>query len=192
MPTAYVSFCKPFNADTATGLIKACRETLWDFSDKERAKRNKWDRIRLMMASGGGNVISAFGAYNELKGMPIEIHTMNTGATDSAAIIVFMVGEKRYATPNSAFLFHQMTWSFQAKDDVPLSVVADAARWMTVYQSMMAEAVADNSGGKLTKDRVLEMMMTGTTLTPKEALEVGLIHEIAEAAIPADARWWQV
>ena len=192
MPTAYVSFCKPINPDTATGLIKSCRETLCDFSDKEKTKRNNWDRLRLMISSGGGNVVSAFGAYNELKGMPIEIHTINTGATDSSALMIFMVGRKRYATSKSAFLFHQMTWTFQTKDDVPLSVVADAARYLGVYQGMMADTIAADSEGKLTKERVQQMMMEAAMLTPSEALECGLIHEIVEAAIPADARWWQV
>jgi ATP-dependent protease ClpP protease subunit len=190
LATAYVSFCKPVNVDTATGLIKACRETLFDFSDKDKKKRNHWDKLRLMMSSGGGNVMSAFAAYNELRGMPIEIHTFNTGATDSSALMIFMTGKRRYACARSAFLFHQMTWSFSAKDDLPLSVVSDAARWLKTYQGFMADAIAEDS--KITREECLQMMHEGTTLTAQEALDRGLIHEIAEPAIPADARWWQV
>ncbi len=67
MPTAYISFCRPINFDTATNLVKACRETLCDWADKDKTKKNNWDKLRLMISSGGGNVISAFGAYNELK-----------------------------------------------------------------------------------------------------------------------------
>jgi enoyl-CoA hydratase/carnithine racemase len=36
------------------------------------------------------------------------------------------------------------------------------------------------------------MMDVGTTVTPKEALDLGLVHEIAEAALPREATWWQV
>jgi ATP-dependent protease ClpP protease subunit len=192
MPMAYVSFCKPVNADTISTLLQYCRATLNDYADKEQTKKNNWDRLRLMISSGGGNVAAAFGAYNELRGMPIEIHTINTGATDSAALMIFMTGKKRYATPTSAFLFHQLTWTFSAKDDVPLTVVADAARWLRTYQDMMADAIFTGTGGKLTKDRVSEMMHVGTTVTPHEAKQLGLIDDIVDAAIPADARWWQV
>jgi ATP-dependent protease ClpP protease subunit len=192
MPTAYISFCKPISTETATGLLKACKETLCDWADQQKTRRYEWTQLRMMISSGGGNVVAAFGAYNELKGMPIEIHTINTGATDSSALMIFMAGKKRYATPKSAFLFHQMTWTFQSKDDLPLSVLADAARWLKVYQDMMAETIADGTAGKLTKERVTEMMMAGTTLTPQEARECGLVHDIVEATIPQDARWWQV
>ncbi len=185
MPTVYVSFCKPVNFDTATGLMKACRESLSD-------GQNKWEKLRLMISSGGGNIVAAFGAYNEIKSMPIEVHTLNTGATDSSALMIFMAGKKRYASTKSAFLFHQMSWTFQAKEDVTLSVVADAARWLQVYQDMMAETIADGTSGGLTKQKVLEMMQAGTTLTPGDAKSVGLIHDIVEPLIPRDARWWQV
>jgi ATP-dependent Clp protease, protease subunit len=189
MPMAYVSFCKPVNFDTASTLLNFVRSTL---SHSTNGKASDFDRVRLMISSGGGNLIPAFGAYNEIKSMPIQVHTMNTGATDSAALMIFMVGEKRYACPKSAFLFHQPQWTFASKDELPLTVVSDAARWLTTYQTMMAEVIADASDKKLTKDKILSMMAAGTTVTAKEALEIGLVHEIVDAAVPREAIWWQV
>ena len=106
--------------------------------------------------------------------------------------MIFMAGKKRYACTRSAFQFGQLSWSFQAKDDVTLSVISDAARWLQEYQQMMAEAIADGTDGGLTRDKVVEMMQAGTTLNPQQAKDVGLIHDIVEPTIPADARWWQV
>ena len=57
---------------------------------------------------------------------------------------------------------------------------------------MIAEAIAEGTGGRLTRDKVIEMIQAGTTLTPQQAKDVGLIHDIIEPAIPAKARWWQV
>jgi ATP-dependent Clp protease, protease subunit len=185
MTMVYVSFCKPVNFDTATALIRTCREVVSD-------AQHNWDKLRLMISSSGGNVTASFAAYNEIKSMPIELQTLNTGATDSAALMIFMAGKKRYACTRSAFQFGQLSWSFQAKDDVTLSVISDAARWLQEYQQMMAEAIADGTDGRLTRDRVFEMMQAGTTLTPQQAKDAGLIHDIMEPAIPADARWWQV
>lgn len=188
MPMAYVSFCKPVNFDTVTTLLSFVRSTL---SHSANGKASNFDHVRLMISSGGGTLIAAFGAYNEIKSMPIEVHTMNTGATDSAALMIFMTGKRRYACPRSAFLFHQTAWTF-SKDDVPLRVITDAARWLTTYEGMMAQVIAEGSAGKLTKDKVLSMMAAGTTVTAEEALDIGLVHEIAEPAIPRDAVWWQV
>ena len=57
---------------------------------------------------------------------------------------------------------------------------------------MIAEAIAEGTDGRLTRDKVVEMIQTGTTLNPRQAKDVGLIHDIIEPAIPPDARWWQV
>jgi ATP-dependent Clp protease, protease subunit len=189
MPMAYVSFCKAVNYDTVTSLLNFVRSTL---SHSKDGKASNFDHVRIMISSGGGNMIAAFGAYNEIKSMPVEIHTMNTGATDSAALMIFMAGKKRYACPRSGFLFHQTAWTFSSRDDVPLTVISDAARWLNSYEAMMAEVIADGSKGKLTKDKVLSMIAVGTTVTAKEALDIGLVDEIAEAAVPREAVWWQV
>jgi ATP-dependent protease ClpP protease subunit len=185
MTMVYVSFCKTLNFDTATALIRTCREVVSD-------GQHNWDKLRLMMSSGGGNITAAFAAYNEIRNMPIELETLNTGATDSSALMIFMVGKKRYACAKSAFQLRQLSWSFPSKDDVELSVISDAARWLQEYQEMIAEAIAEGTGGHLTRDKVIEMIQAGTTLTPQQAKDVGLIHDIIEPAIPAKARWWQV
>jgi ATP-dependent protease ClpP protease subunit len=189
MPTAYVSFCKPLNWDTASLLIEKCRRTLFDLNDKG-VRNGPYDKLRLMMTCQGGSIGPAFAVYNEIKSMPIEIHTLNTGATDSAAVMIFMAGKRRYACASSAFLLHQPSWTFASKDDVPTVVLSDAVRWIDTYQTMMAQTIA--SGTNLSQDRVEEMMKVGTTLTAADALECGLVHEIIEPVIPADARWWQV
>ena len=185
MTMVYVSFCKTVNFDTATALIRTCREVVSD-------RQHNWDKLRLMMSSSGGNISAAFAAYNEIRSMPIELETLNTGATDSSALMIFMAGKKRYACARSAFQLRQLSWSFPSKDDVEFSVISDAARWLQEYQQMIAEAIAEGTDGRLTRDKVVEMIQTGMTLDPRQAKEVGLIHDIIEPAIPTEARWWQV
>jgi ATP-dependent protease ClpP protease subunit len=189
MPTAYVSFCRPINWDTSSTLLTFCRSALFD-RDKDGKRLGPYDKLRLMLTSAGGTVAAAFAAYNEIKSMPIEVHTINTGAVDSSAIMIFMTGKKRYACQASAFLFHQMSWTFSGKDDLPVLVLSDAVRWLNTYQGMMAGIISASTN--LSRENVLEMMQVGTTLTAQESLERGLIHEIVEPAVPADARWWQV
>ncbi len=185
MTMVYVSFCKPITFDTATALIRTCRDVVSDSA-------HNWDKLRLMISGGGGNITASFAAYNEIRSMPIELETLNTGAIESPALMIFLAGKQRYACARSAFQFRQLSWSFPNKDDVALSVIADTARWLQEYQRMMADAIADGTDGRLTADKVLEMMQAGTTLNPQQAKDVGLIHDIVEPTIPAGARWWQV
>jgi ATP-dependent Clp protease protease subunit len=137
-----------------------------------------------MISSGGGNITAAFAAYNEIRSMPIELETLNTGATDSPALMIFMAGKKRYACARSAFQLRQSSWSFPSKDDVALSVIADTAKWLQEYQRIMAETIAEGTDGRLTSDKVVEMIQAGTTLNPQQAKDIGLIHDIIEPTIP--------
>ena len=59
--------------------------------------------------TNGGSVYAAMYAYETLKRMPITISTMAVGNVDSAGIFLFCLGEKRYAAPESSFLFHPMS-----------------------------------------------------------------------------------
>ena len=47
--------------------------------------------------------------------MPIELETLNTGTTDSSALMIFMAGKKRYACAKSAFQLRQLSWSFLSR-----------------------------------------------------------------------------
>jgi ATP-dependent protease ClpP protease subunit len=149
-----------------------------------------WNVLKISIASGGGDIIAAFGAYNELKALPLTIHTHNAGAVDSAAIVPFMLGERRTAAAASAFFFHQVQWTFPSNQNLTATVISDATKWLGTYEDLMAVTVSGRSG--IPKNDVLKMMREGTTVTPERAKELGLIHEIEEHTIPQSARTWQV
>lgn len=197
MATAYLFFAKPFNPDTATNLIQATRVLLSEAIPIPVAEGAPpqfggpaWDTMKISIASGGGDIIAAFAAYNELMAMPVTLHTHNAGAVDSAAIVPFMLGERRTASAASAFFFHQLQWTFASNQNLTATVISDATKWLGTYEDMMAKIVADRSG--IPKADVLKMMREGTTVVPARAKALGLIHEIEENAIPHNARTWQV
>jgi hypothetical protein len=43
---------------------------------------------------------------------------------------------------------------------------------------MIAEAIAEGTDGRLTRDKVVEMIQTGTTLNPRQAKDVGVEFDI--------------
>jgi hypothetical protein len=103
MATAYIFFGKTFTPDNASGLIHAGRTLMGDRAkvpEGEPPGPLLWNHLHYSMSSGGGDITSAFGVFNEMKGMPLKITTHNAGAVDSACIMPFMVGERRTASPS--------------------------------------------------------------------------------------------
>jgi len=193
MGTAYIFFGKAITPDTATGLVLASRTLMGERIAAPAGQPPNpflWDHLHYSISSGGGDIIAAFGAFNEMKGLPLKITTHNSGAVDSASIMPFMVGERRTASPSSEFFFHQMRWNFASNINVPLYTISEATKWLGTYENLMAQYVADRSGQE--KETILNMMREGTTILPELAKELGLIHDVCECSIPQDARSYQV
>jgi ATP-dependent Clp protease protease subunit len=193
MPTAYIYFGKAITPDTATALIQAGRVLMGERVPTQQGQPPgpfAWDHLHYSISSGGGDITAAFGAFNEMKGMPLKITTHNAGAIDSASIMPFMVGKRRTASPYSAFFFHQVRWNFSSNINIPIDVIGEATKWLGTYENMMAEFVASQSGQK--KETILNMMRAGTSVSPDRAKALGLIHDVCECSIPQDARSYQV
>lgn len=187
MATAYASFCRPLNLDTATMMLTQMRTLGFERKDDQPL----WDTVELSLACGGGSIMAGLALYNALRGMPFDLHTHNIASVDSAALLIFLAGSKRFATPISSFHFHEVAWSFAAKDDLPLTVISDAQRWLKLHQSIMAEAVSKVTS--LDKDAVLDMMDRGATLNAEEAKRCGMVHEIRDIEFPSMClRWVQI
>jgi ATP-dependent protease ClpP protease subunit len=188
MATAFIYFGKPTSPDTVTSLMMACRTFISEIDPANGLPR--WDHLHLEIVSGGGDVISSFGAYNELVGLPTKLTTHNAGACDSAALMLFMAGVRRTASSASAFFFHQLQWSFASQAGLTATVIKDATKWLGTYETLMAETIAARTG--MSAEQTLDLIREGTSVKPDEAKTLGLIHEIEECAIPYGARSWQV
>lgn len=191
LTTAFIYFGRGVNQDSATGLIGACRNLIGErHTNPDGSPGNyRWSEFQISIASGGGDVVAAFSMFNELIGMDIAVNTHNAGAVDSAAIMPFMAGVRRTASPNSAFMFHQTVWSFSVLTQTGTQI-NDARRWLALYDGMLADTIASRTS--LSRDAVLGMMRDGASLTPQDALNHGIIHAIEECRTPRDARSWQV
>jgi len=185
MARAQIYFGKAVTADTGAALVHAAKVIAMEMTPQGAPA---WDTIEVAIASGGGDIIAALGAYNELKRLPVKLHTHNSGAVDSAVILPFMLGEVRTASPMSGFFFHQVQWGFPAQSGLQTTLVNEASTLMEHYTDTVATIVSERS--KLAKNKVKSMMREGTLVLPERALEFGLIHRIEEPQIPQ--RTWQV
>jgi len=183
MAIAYVFFGKPINADTSTGLIGVCKTLV---SERDAGGIRLWDTIHLTIASGGGDIIAAFAAFNELRALQIDLICHNVGAVDSSAIMLMMAGSKRLAARASAFFFHQVSWTFPTQGSLTATTINDATKWLGTYETMMAETVESRTSIPMAD--VLRMMREGLSIRSDEALRLGIVHAIEDHSVPWDAR----
>ena len=74
--------------------------------------------LQLIINSGGGDLQAAFAVIDTMKGSAIPVHTVGIGCVASAAVLIFIAGEKgkRVLTPNTSILSHQYSWGTYGKE----------------------------------------------------------------------------
>jgi len=137
-------------------------------------KDNPEKPITVIVNSQGGSADSGFGIYDMLKFVKPPIVTLTAGLCASAAIIVFLAGEKdkRFALPNSRFLLHQPSTTAVG----PASDLEITANQILKIRDQFNKIVADETGKGIEK-------VTGDSnrdfwLSAPDALEYGLISKI--------------
>ncbi|MBU1422418.1 MAG: ATP-dependent Clp protease proteolytic subunit, partial [Bacteroidetes bacterium] len=116
---------------------------------------------------------------------PIEVDTYNFGSVDSIGVILFCAGKHRCSVPHARFLIHGVRFNVgnpQAFDEKQLE---EHLKGLKIDQTNIARVIADTTGKPLHK--VEEDMINRTTLSPIEAKDYGLVHEVKSTLFPIDA-----
>ncbi len=171
MSEVYINFNLGVNPNSAQAFFKIIQEQL--------SKGMK--KLNLLISSPGGNVDPGIAIYNFLKGLPIEVITHNYGSCDSIAALVFCAGEKRYTVANSRFLIHGigLTVQNQRFNEINLRETLDSLKNQRETISKIIAKECNKRVGDVEKD-----MLKGIVLTPKEAIDYGLVTEIKDELIP--------
>ena len=83
--------------------------------------------LQLIINYGGGDLQAAFALIDIMRGSAIPIHTVGLGCIASAAVLIFIAGEKgqRVLTPNTSVLSHQYSWGTYGKEHELFSTVKE-------------------------------------------------------------------
>ena len=178
--THYVSFIASVNEKSAQSLLGVCGDFI------KTGVNDVW----LLLSTPGGSVAHGLTLYNNLKAMPFKLTTFNTGSVDSIGNVIFMAGKRRYATRNSLFLFHGVT--FSAPPGVVFDEMLTKERLEAIQadHARIADVISQNS--KLSVQKIEEYFLQSKTKAPEEALTDGLIHEIRDLEIPDGAPFIQL
>ncbi len=130
--------------------------------------------ITVIINSQGGSADSGFGIYDMLRFVKPPIITITAGLCASAAIVIFLAGDKgkRYSLPNSRFLIHQPSTSAVG----PASDLEITANQILKIRDQFNLIIANETGQtleKVTKDANRDFW-----LDAKQAVEYGLVSKI--------------
>jgi ATP-dependent Clp protease protease subunit len=137
-------------------------------------RESKTDPISVIINSQGGSADSGFGIYDMLRFIKPPVITITAGLCASAAIIVFLAGDKdkRLSLPNSRFLIHQPSTSAVG----PASDLEITANQILKIRDQFNLIIASETGQdvkKITDDANRDFWMTA-----QEAVKYGLVSKI--------------
>jgi ATP-dependent Clp protease protease subunit len=175
MSDLFVRFLAPVIPQTTAQL----------FGVVDAALKQNVERLHLLLSSPGGSVFHGLSVYNFLRGAPVEVHTYNFGSVDSIGVVIFCAGSRRLSVPHARFLIHPVQFNFQGQAAFDEKQLEERLKSLKIDQENIARVIADTTGKALHK--VEEDMISRTTLSPTQAKDYGLVHEIQSALFPAGA-----
>jgi ATP-dependent Clp protease protease subunit len=132
--------------------------------------------LQLVINSPGGDLNSAFAVIDTIKGSAIPIYTVGLGCIASAAVLIFMAGEKgkRILTPNTSILSHQYSWGTYGKEHDLFATVKEyeltTQRMLTHYKKCTG----------LTEKKIREFLLPAEDvwLSANQAKKLGLCDSV--------------
>ncbi len=168
----FIKFFATVNGQSANALMQIIDQQL-----NEGAKR-----FVLLVSSPGGSVFHGLSLYNYLSGIPVEVDTHNFGSVDSIGVCIFGAGNKRYSVPDARFLLHPIATTFQVNQTLESEKIGEILKGLKIDTKNIARSIARTTGK--TEEVIVEAVSKRTTLSPEEAIDFGLVHEINSELFP--------
>jgi ATP-dependent protease ClpP protease subunit len=176
MKTVYITFVGGIDKPLVNKFINFCSNAV---------NAHKPDELYFMIASNGGDVDSGFVLYNYLQalqgGMKITMH--NIGNIDSIANVIFLSGEKRFASPNASFHFHGVAMNLSGA--LNSNALKENLSRCVGMENRIIKTISNRS--KLSTDTLEGLFSQGEGKEVDFAMEHGIIQEIKAPSLPAGA-----
>ena len=135
------------------------------------------DRLRFLIASGGGEIEAGINLHTYLKALPFDVETIGFGEVDAAAILVFLGGQKRTTIVGCQFFFHEGRYTIQ-DPTAPIHAHEEAINVFKRELHEMIYIIARETGNDT--ETVANMLRKSKIMQATEAKEFGLCHDIVE------------
>lgn len=138
--------------------------------------------VYLAMSTVGGQVQAGIALYNTLLAVPFALTIHNISSVNSIGNVIFLAGQKRYATANSTFMFHGVGFDVTAPTRIDERYVRDRLDSLLADQKRMGQIITTRSD--IGEDKIAELFRTQTTVDADWARNNGIIEDIRDFKIP--------
>lgn len=128
--------------------------------------------INLYITSNGGLVYQVFGAIDTIRGMKVPVHTICKGFVASAGTLLSLAGKKRYITPSSYMLIHELRAGHWGKYTHLSESLDNSKQLMEHIKNWYL------SRTKMTAEELEEQLKKDVSWNAQMCLEKGLVDEI--------------
>jgi len=138
------------------------------------AKGKEPDPINLHINSPGGHASAGFLGYDTIMSIKqkVPVHTYIEGVAASAATFLSIAGTKRYITPTSSMVIHEVRAWLSGTS----SKIMEEYKNLTKVKNKVEQLYLNHSNFKL--EELQEFLKRDTLMTAEEALERQLVDEI--------------
>ncbi|GCD13199.1 head maturation protease, ClpP-related [Clostridium tagluense] len=149
-------------------------ETSADYFKEELAKYPDAKQINVFVNSFGGSVFEAMSIRNQLKRHTALVVGVVDGFAASAASFILTACDTVKMYSNTTQMLHNM-WNVAVGNSKQLRKAADD---MDVMMAGNRQAYLEKAKGKLTEEKLMEILDNETWLTAAQCLEIGLCDEV--------------
>lgn len=175
-PSQIVSF---FDEVNGRSMEKLCQ----DLGKATLANSGDW--VSLFMCSGGGKVNPAFATHEFVRHiLRPKLQTVALGELGSIAPLLFLMGDHRVITPETTLWFHHIGRSFDEKVRIDTLGADRMHRELQLDEGKYFRILEERTDGKIGKRKAQSLLRGEKTLSAKEAVKLGLAHEIVSAPMP--------
>lgn len=130
--------------------------------------------IYLHITTNGGDLLAGFFAYDKIKASRVPIRTVIEGSVASAGSLMSIAGTRRYMTPNSHLLIHQLRTGIIGTYEELVDEKANCNQFM----SKLVGIYHTNCNGRLSKTKIREILKRDIFWDAKTAIQNGLVDEL--------------
>jgi|SRR5688572_27815777 ATP-dependent Clp protease protease subunit len=133
--------------------------------------------IRVLISSPGGHVESGDAIHDMIRFIGAPVMTIGTGWVASAGTHIFLAADKerRVCLPNTRFMIHQPLGGAGG----PATDIAIQAKEILRTRERIARTIAKQTGKSY--EKVITDMERDFWMSPKEAIEYGIVSRIIES-----------
>ncbi len=129
--------------------------------------------IYLHITTNGGDLLAGFYGYDKIKSSLAPIHTIIEGCVASAGSLLSIAGSKRYITPNSHLLIHQLRTGLYGTYDNLVDEKLNCDHLM----SKLLNLYYDNCKRTLTKTKIKEILKRDIFWNANTSILNGFVDE---------------